>query len=228
MKKLFVSYVVASAAAIVYLFLQVEKLKAPDILRTRGIIVMDSAGRDRILIGAPFPYSEDRVRTDTAQVRRHWASRYEADQYMAWYRDFHHGGNGILVLNESGFDKILLGDDLADPNTGRRIAEPTGLLWNDDNGFERGGLGLNRLKENGRYRNMLGFDDETGEALHIGLFEDGTKMIRFAWADSVLLLGRGTPGNFLFEEPKPFVGIQVKSAQNKTGYRVNWVGRTGQ
>ena len=211
--------------AIGYLALEVQKLKEPGILRTPGIVVYDSLGRDRILIGAPFPPSNDRVRTDTNAVRKHWAVRFEEKEYMGWYKDYFHGGNGILIMNEGGFDKVLLGDDLADPNTGQRNGRPTGLLWNDEAGFERGGLGLNRLKENGQYRNLLGFDDETGEAFHLGLLEDGSKMIRMAWADTTLLIGRGIRGNFLFATPKPFVGVQLRSEKNKSGYQENWIGK---
>lgn len=223
MQRFVISYIVLSFVLIVYLFIQVEQLKSPDIIRTKGIIVMDSFGRDRILIGAPFPFSPDRIRTDTSRVRTTWAGRYDANQYMSWYRNYHHGGNGILILSDSGFDKLLLGDHLADPNTGPRIAEPTGLLWNDDLGFERGGLGLNRLKETGKYRNVLGLDDEGGEAFHLGILEDGTKMIRLAWADSVLLLGRGVRNNFLFGMDQNFVGYQIKTVQGKNVHEENWI-----
>ena len=225
MQRLFIPYMIVSALVIGYLILEIQKLKEPGILHTRGIIISDSLARERILIGAPFPFSKDRVRTDTNEVRKHWASRFEENEYMGWYKDYFHGGNGMLIMNEDGFDKVLLGDDLADPNTGQRNGRPTGLLWNDEAGFERGGLGLNQLKENGKYRNILGFDDETGEAFHIGLLEDGSKMIRMAWANSTLLIGRGSKGNFLFNNPKSFVGIQLRSGKDQHGYQENWIGK---
>lgn len=221
MKKLLILYVIISAGAIVFLFLEIQQLKKPDLIRTQGIIVEDSLGRDRILIGAPFPDSKNRVRTDTALVRKHWASRFNEPEYMEWYKSYHHGGNGLLVMNENGFDKVMIGDQLNDPNTGQRNGIPTGILWNDDNGFERGGLGLNKLKSNNKYRNIIGFDDESGEALHIGILDDGTKMIRFAWSDSVFLIGRGVRNNFLFNQPESFVGFQFKSAQDTIGYQEN-------
>ncbi len=118
---------------------------------------------------------------------------------------------------------MLLGDNLTDPNTGQRNGRPTGLLWNDDLGFERGGLGLNRLKESGLYRNVLGLDDETGEALHLGILEDGTRMLRMAWSDTTLLIGRGVPGNFLFESVRPFAGIKFQSSRNPAGLQINWI-----
>jgi hypothetical protein len=36
----------------------------PGVLRVKGIIIVDSLNKDRILIGAPIPYSSNRVRTD--------------------------------------------------------------------------------------------------------------------------------------------------------------------
>jgi hypothetical protein len=42
------------------------------IIRAKGIVIEDSAGRDRILIGSPIPLSGDHVRTDTAMVRKYW------------------------------------------------------------------------------------------------------------------------------------------------------------
>lgn len=223
MKKLLYVYVLVSSGVLIYLLNEINNLKNPDVIRARGIILEDSLGRDRILIGAPFPYSKDRVRTDTSKVNKFWASRFEGLEYMNWYASYHHGGNGLLIMNESGFDKVLLGDRLADPNTGKRNGSPTGMLWNDEQGFERGGLGLNQLVENGQYRNVLGFDDETGEALHVGLLEDGSKFIRFAWTDSVLVIGRGVPGSFLFNSKKSFAGTQFKSVQDSTGYSQNLI-----
>jgi len=231
MKALVIAYFILSAAAIGYLAWEVDKLRHQDIIRTKGIIVTDSLGRDRILIGAPFPYSADRVRTDSFLVRQYWAVRMGGSEYMDWYRDYVHSGVGMVVLNEEGFDKVMIGEQLPDPNTGQRNGVPTGVLWNDDQGYERGGLGLNRLKEtdstvaNGtpQYRNLIGFDDETGEALHMGVLEDGTKMIRMAWTDSVLLIGKGAPQNFLFNTPNRFVGFQLKSVADPIGYRMDLI-----
>lgn len=225
MKKFTIIYSIASTIAIIILAIEIYDLKNTQIITTRGIIVQDSLGRDRILIGAPFPFSKYRVRTDTSLVKKYWASRWNEPEYMNWYKSYNNSGNGMVLLNESGFDKVLVGDDLPDPNTGQRNGIPTGILWNDDEGFERGGLGLNRLKSNNKYRNFIGFDDETGEALHIGILDDGSKMIRFAWSDSVFLIGRGTRNNFLFNTPEPFVGVQFKSVHDTTGYQENLIGK---
>lgn len=160
-----------------------------DLVRTRGIVVQDEAGRDRILIGAPFPTSPDRIRTDTVKARTAWADDLGGEEYMGWYRDYRHSGTGLLLLNDRGYDQLVLGDELPDPNTGKRITVPTGLLWNDSLGFEHGGLGVNRLIESGQYRNGLGFDDEGGEGLHLFILEDGTKFLRTVYRDGALYQG---------------------------------------
>ena len=60
---------------------------ADGVLRARGLIIEDEAGRERILIGAPVPEAANRVRTDEARVQEVWASRYtDADGYMGYYQ----------------------------------------------------------------------------------------------------------------------------------------------
>ena len=184
------------------------------IIRAQGIIIEDSAGRDRILIGAPLPYSDDRVRTDTAMVRKHWAKRYpNPDQFMQWYKDYNHSGIGMAILNEQGFDKVMIGEKLADPNSGKRMFEPTGMFWNDDEGWERGGIGVNKTKD-GKYRSAVGLDDETGEAVHLVTLEDGTKGLIIGSEKGRMLLGRSPKGGF-FGSKEEFSGIQYFDAQGK-------------
>src|SRR2546426_338279 len=42
--------------------------QAPSVLRVRGLIVVDSAGRDRILLGAPGPYPPGGLRTSNSSA----------------------------------------------------------------------------------------------------------------------------------------------------------------
>ena len=56
---------------------------ADGVLRVRGLIVEDAAGRERILIGAPVPEAANRVRTDEARVRDLWAPRFP-EAYMGY------------------------------------------------------------------------------------------------------------------------------------------------
>ena len=60
-----------------------------DLIRTKGIIMEDENGKNRILIGAPTPHSEDRGRTDTNLVTKYFASELNPenkDKYMEWYK----------------------------------------------------------------------------------------------------------------------------------------------
>src|SRR5215831_163801 len=87
-------------AAIYPLFIgfKAEAQSSDRILRVRGIVIDDAAGHERILIGAPIPTAQNRVRTDEARVRQLWAPRYpSADRYMNFYKDYQHATNGILI-----------------------------------------------------------------------------------------------------------------------------------
>ncbi|MBP6698397.1 MAG: hypothetical protein KA175_12315 [Flavobacteriales bacterium] len=184
------------------------------VIRTRGIIVEDSLGRDRILIGAPFPSSAHRVRTDPTNVRARWAQRLGGERYMEWYKRYRHDGVGMVVLNAEGYDRVLVGDGLPDPNTGQRISSPTGLLWNDHEGFELGGIGANRLLEGGEYRNGLGLDDKDGEGLHLIILEDGSKVMRTVYPGGMLVEGRLAAKGF-FGDSTDFVGSRLIGANGE-------------
>src|SRR5688572_9061362 len=131
---------------------------AEDVLRVRGLIVVDAAGRDRILIGAPIPETRHRVRTDTARARRAWG--HIGAQYMQYYAKYRHAVHGLVVLDEHGFDRLALGDSVPDPNIGQRIGPGTGLTFNDARGYERGGFSL--LDLGAKYRVSLGLDTPRG------------------------------------------------------------------
>jgi len=146
---------------------------SPAIIRARGIIIEDPAGRDRILIGAPIPFAKNRVRTDTARVAQLWAGRFpNRAQYMDYYKGYRHTMDGLLVLDGNGIDRVALGDSVPDPNVGKRIGPSTGIVINDQEGFERSGYGL--LTVNGQYRVVLGLDSKRGtEGLALALRDDG-------------------------------------------------------
>lgn len=79
-----------------------------DVLRAQGLVIEDAQGRPRILLGAPVPEVESRVRADTARVREAWAQRYpDPDGYMENYRNrIRHSMNGLLVINdEQGYER---------------------------------------------------------------------------------------------------------------------------
>jgi len=178
------------------------------IIRAKGIIIEDSSGRDRILIGSPIPFSKDRVRNDTNLVRKHWAKRFgSGNQYMEWYKNYYHGAEGIVVMNEQGFDRVLLGDKLADPNSGKRMFESSGILWNDKEGWELGGAGVNTTKD-GKSRSAMGVDDNDGEAVHIVALEDGTKGLIIGGENGRLMIGMSKKNGQWFQNKEAFTGIK--------------------
>jgi hypothetical protein len=189
----------------------------PQILRTRGIIIEDEQGRDRILIGVPIPHSPHRLRTNEARVRETWATRLGGDEYIESWKKLEHAAHGIVFLNERGYDKLILADKTPDPNTGKRIVDAAGFTFNDDEGFERGGLGISRT-EGGGYRVVLGMDDKVGEAVHLFTLEDGTKGLQIVYEEGRILLGRATPGGAgaqLFGVAEPFAGLRILDREGR-------------
>jgi hypothetical protein len=74
-------------------------------LRVQGIVVVDSTDAERILIGAPIPFASNRVRTDSARVSQIWGPAFPPE-YEQLYASYRHNMNGILVLDEQGFDRL--------------------------------------------------------------------------------------------------------------------------
>lgn len=203
-------YIFMSAGALITLLLFAFTTPEPSagIIRARGIIIEDSSGRDRILIGSPIPYSKDRVRNDTSLVRKYWAKKFgNANQYMEWYKNYYNGAEGMVVMNEDGFDRVLLGDKLADPNIGKRMFQSAGILWNDKEGWELGGAGVNTTKD-GKARSVMGVDDKEGEAVHIVALEDGTKGLMIAGENGSLLVGMSKKDGQWFQNKQAFTGIK--------------------
>lgn len=89
---------------------------------------------------------------------------------------------GLVVVDEAGTERIVLGAPLPDPpGDGQRVAASTGIAINDADGRERFGVGL---MENGVFN--MGFDgppgtgdDRNRERVNIGVTPDGRGYIRF-------------------------------------------------
>ena len=107
---------------------------------------------------------------------------------MGWYKKYKNASNGIIFMNEEGFDEVLVGEDLADPNVGVRNYKISGLLVNNKKGWERVGAVVNTL-ENGKTRQGFGVDDDSGEAMHIVTIEDGSKALIIADENGSLRIG---------------------------------------
>ena len=154
-----------------------NKEQNQDIIKTKGIIIVDEKGKDRILIGAPFPYSRDRIRTDFEKSKKAWADRFGGK--FDWYKtnkSITNEGNGMLILDENGYDRVAVGSPVPSSYIGR-IAKEYGVSVNDENGGERGGWGL--LKGDGINRMVLGMDHANGyEGATIAVVEDGSTDIR--------------------------------------------------
>ncbi len=145
--------------------------KHEDVLRARGLIIEDDQGKERILIGSPIPRAKNRVRTDLARVKEIWGKRFP-EKYLELYSGYQNDMNGILILDANGFDRLALGDPVPDLNSGKRIAPVSGLVINDEEGFERSGYGLLRVEK--RYQVVLGMDNAQGqEGATLSLIDGG-------------------------------------------------------
>lgn len=177
------------------------------ILRAKGIVIVDDNGRERILIGAPLPQAGNRVRTDTARVRALWSNRFgNANQYMKWYRDYSHTANGILILDEEGYDKVCLGDGVPDANIGPRIGQQTGLIFCDNEGFERGGIGVINVGDK-QNRVVMALDGENGtDATGISVMEDGETGFFAGGKGYRMFLGASPADSY---SPEPLFGMVI-------------------
>jgi hypothetical protein len=119
-----------------FIFGRYVSASTPDgeILRVRGIVIEDSAGRPRLLLGAPIS-NHGRKRQDEV--------------------------TGLVMLNEDGIDRLALGTANYDQINGtlqHRVSNGIGVLLNDAQGNERGGFGF---LDSGRV--TLGLDRAHGE-----------------------------------------------------------------
>lgn len=183
-------YALTITVALLALPLLAALRQAPEqddrILRARGLVIVDEAGRERILIGAPIPAAENRVRTDMERVEEIWGPRFPRAYIDEYYPTYRHHLHGMLVLDENGFDRLAVGDSVPDPNIGRRIGPATGVLVNDANGFERSGYGL--LDVDGVYRVVLGLDGDDGrEGVVLSLHDDGPRGLHVLGDRSIFL-----------------------------------------
>jgi hypothetical protein len=200
-------YAVLASIALVVLFVR-NGAAADDVLRARGLIIEDEAGRERILIGAPVPEAVNRVRTDEARVREVWAPGFP-EAYMDYYQDYSHDTNGMLILSEDGFDRLIVGDPTPDPNIGRRIAPATGMVINDTEGFERTGYGV--LPVNGGYNVGLGLDtDRIAEGLSLVLQDDGPHGILVGTPADGIFLGTAPAGHAWTGLEEEFQGLLAR------------------
>ncbi len=203
------------ASRLLFSFSEADENK---VLRAKGLIIVDNEGRERILIGAPVPQARNRVRTDTARVRALWSHRFgNADQYMKWYQNYNHKSNGILILDEQGYDRVCMGDGVPDANIGQRIGKQTGLIFCDNHGFERGGIGVLNVG-NDENRVVMALDGENGtDATGISVMEDGETGFFAGGKGYSMFLGAAPADSY---SPEPLFGMVINKRKNLL-YKLN-------
>ncbi len=137
-----VSVVILLALLVAGAAMQARK-EAQDVIRTKGLVIVDANGKDRILLGAPAP-NDGRKRKDAA--------------------------TGLVVLGEDGSDRVVVGFTPGPQMGGQvaqRIADAVGIQINDKDGNERAGFGV---LNNGRV--VLGLDYAGREAVSLFVMPD--------------------------------------------------------
>jgi hypothetical protein len=186
------------------------------VLRVRGLVVEDAQGRPRILIGAPVPRVPGRKRQDD--------------------------DTGIILVGENGADRVAIGIPTPAPQVGgkvsQRIAPSAGLVVDDPDGNERGGIGV---LDNGRgavcldYPEPIGRDaiclgvlpdalagliinaptGDNGERAMMAVLKDGTSLMKLADTSgnerTMLTVQGESPAQFLVLDPKTKSKLDVLS-----------------
>jgi hypothetical protein len=185
----------------------------PEVIRARGLVIEDQAGRERILIGAPIPPAKHRVRTDLARAEKTWAARYpDPKQYMEYYKGYWHSMHGMLVLDESGFDRVAVGDSTPDPNIGKRLGPGTGIQINDQQGYERSGYSL--LNVDGKNRVVLGLDTRRGEAVTLAVHDGGhAGFSAYGPGGRLVFLGNAPANDPAIGLPEALSGLLLKEGK---------------
>ncbi|HEY1804839.1 MAG TPA: hypothetical protein VGG45_10180 [Terracidiphilus sp.] len=101
---------------------RVEAASDSRVLRAKGLIIEDSHGRARVLLGSPLPSASERIRKDASTT-------------------------SMVFLDEQGHDRLTLGEEPEPQIAGKvsptvhRIAPGFGVVIHDGNGDERGTYG---------------------------------------------------------------------------------------
>jgi hypothetical protein len=167
--------VIASASVVMLRTISASAGESARVIRTRGIVIEDNQGRPRLLLGAPIPDIKGRKRHDDLT-------------------------NGIVLLEESGTDRLIVGDALAPQIAGkvalRKGTEQASGFWiNDSNGNERGGYITTGDDA------LLTLDYRKSDAFHLTASADSASMTLRAPGDrprAMLLADGDRPAKLLF------------------------------
>ena len=170
----------------------------PEILRVRGLIIEDGQGHPRVLLGAPFPATNGRVRMDARTT-------------------------AMIFLDAQGHDRLTLGEEL-DPQIGgkvppgiHRIASGYGVVLHDNVGDERGAYSW---LTNGRALITL---DRPGTEAFAAIVNDKTGESKIAlsfppeMAGDASAIEIGTKKNRAFLEFKGKAGETISSSETLDG-----------
>lgn len=178
-----------------------------NLITTKGIAIVDEQGRERILLGSPIPPAANRVRDDSARVQAIWGKKF-GPKYLGWYKNYYNSANGIVFLDEKGFDRVAIGESMPDANIGKRIGRAAGMIINDSQGYERSGYGL--LNVNGRERIVIGLDRPNGtEGLALGVMEDGAAGFAVMNKKQWLFLGSNAKDSWLSHGQNNLFGLRT-------------------
>lgn len=136
-------FLALASLSIAGLTVLLNAIRQPQVLKARGLVLVDEQGRDRVLLGAPTPNSANRVRRDAASA-------------------------SLIFLNERGYDQVVVGEGPAPQMNGKseqRNSAGWGLLFNDAVGNERGGIGFASMG-----RASMALDRSDGDA--VGMMVD--------------------------------------------------------
>ena len=78
---------------------------------------------------------------------------------MDWYKTYNHSADGMVILDEDGFDRVAIGST-PDPNIGQRIGPGTGIIINDELAFEKSGY--QQIDVEGQKRMVFGLNRPDG------------------------------------------------------------------
>lgn len=190
-----------------------------NLIRTRGIIVEDSEGRPRILIGAPTPVVAERLRTNPERYEE--AFGLTLGTHAAGVGNLRNDAYGVLILDERGHDRVALGSPVPDPLNGRRIGAASGLSFHNQNGVERGGIGHMSNAETGLDRSILGLDGPEGEGALLVADSDGTNglVVMDPQNGRMMFAGRSRPGGLLSEkDDRVRLGLTTRDADQSGTY----------
>lgn len=141
-------------------------------------------------------------------MRQIWGPQFPKE-YLHYYKTYRNSMNGMLVLDEHGFDRVAIGDSVPDPNIGRRIGAGTGMVINDAQGYERSGYNL--IRSGGHDRIVIGLDDNDGnEGVTLGVIDSGRVGIAVQHGRALYFLGMAPAGTLDDSLKEPFNGLLLK------------------